>query len=140
MIGCMSSDPEAVAQRWITSLSAHDLEAAVDCFDAAYVDEAPARRGESVQGQDSVRRNLSMLLSDLPDLTANISRTVADGDDVWMEWSMRGTRRDGTLLEFVGVNIFQVKDGRFRSGRIYTEIVRDAGGIDAQINRMTKGV
>lgn len=135
----MSSDPEAVAQRWITSLSAHDLEAAVDCFDAAYVDEAPARRGESVQGQDSVRRNFSMLLSDLPDLTANISRTVADGDDVWMEWNMRGTRRDGTLLEFVGVNIFQVKDGRFRSGRIYTEIVRDAGGIDAQINRMTKG-
>lgn len=135
----MSSDPEAVAQRWVTSLSAHDLEAAVDCFDAAYVDEAPARRGESVQGQDSVRRNFSMLLSDLPDLTANISRTVADGDDVWMEWSMRGTRRDGTLLEFVGVNIFQVKDGRFRSGRIYTEIVRDAGGIDAQINRMAKG-
>ena len=135
----MSSDPEAVAQRWVTSLSAHDLEAAVDCFDAAYVDEAPARRGESVQGQDSVRRNFNMLLSDLPDLTANISRTVADGDDVWMEWSMRGTRRDGTLLEFVGVNIFQVKDGRFRSGRIYTEIVRDAGGIDAQINRMAKG-
>lgn len=135
----MSSDPEAVAQRWITSLSAHDLEAAVDCFDTAYVDEAPARRGESVQGQDSVRRNFSMLLSDLPDLTANISRTVADGDDVWIEWSMRGTRQDGTLLEFVGVNIFQVKDGRFRSGRIYTEIVRDAGGIDAQINRMAKG-
>lgn len=135
----MSSDPEAVAQRWITSLSAHDLEAAVDCFDAAYVDEAPARRGESVQGQDSVRRNFSMLLSDLPDLTANISRTVADGDDVWMEWSMRGTRRDGTLLEFVGVNIFQVKDGRFHSGRIYTKIVRDADGIDAQINRMTQG-
>lgn len=135
----MSSDPEAVAQRWIRSLSAHDLEAAVDCFDAAYVDEAPARRGESVQGQDSVRRNFSMLLSDLPDLTANISRTVADGDCVWMEWSMRGTRRDGTLLEFVGVNIFQVTDGRFRSGRIYTEIVRDAGGIDAQIDRMTKG-
>lgn len=135
----MSSDPEAVAQRWVTSLSAHDLEAAADCFDAAYVDEAPARRGESVQGQDSVRRNFSMLLSDLPDLTANISRTVVDGDDVWMEWSMRGTRRDGTLLEFVGVNIFQVKDGKFRSGRIYTEIVRDAGGIDAQINRMAKG-
>jgi len=47
-IGGMSSDPEAVTQRWVTSLSAHDLEAAVDCFDAAYVDEAPARRGESV--------------------------------------------------------------------------------------------
>lgn len=52
---------------------------------------------------------------------------------------MRGTRRDGTVMEFVGVNIFQVLDGRFRSGSIYTEVVRDAGGIEAQIDRMTSG-
>lgn len=111
----------------------------MDCFDTAYIDEAPARRGESVHGQNAVRQNFEKLLRDLPDLTARISRTVSDGDEVWMEWGMRGTRRDGTILEFVGVNIFQVQDGRFRSGRIYTEIVRDAGGIEAQIDRMTKG-
>ncbi|WP_426995939.1 hypothetical protein [Pseudarthrobacter sp. N5] len=34
---------------------------------------------------------------------------------------------------------FQVLDGKFSSGRIYTEIVRDAGGIEAQIDRMAKG-
>ncbi|MBT2500591.1 nuclear transport factor 2 family protein [Agromyces sp. ISL-38] len=135
----MGNDPEAVAQRWVRALSLHDLEAAVDCFDKAYTDEAPARRGESVQGQDAVRQNFETLLSDLPDLTAKISRTVSDGDEVWMEWGMRGTRRDGAVMEFVGVNIFHVQDGRFRSGRIYTEIVRDAGGIEAQIDRMTKG-
>ncbi|WP_307311111.1 nuclear transport factor 2 family protein [Pseudarthrobacter enclensis] len=138
-IECMGKDPEAVAQRWVRSLSLHDLEAAVDCFDRDYTDEAPARRGESVQGQDAVRQNFEKLLRDLPDLTATISRTVSDGDELWMEWGMRGTRRDGTVMEFVGVNIFQVQDGRFRSGRIYTEIVRDAGGIEAQIDRMTKG-
>jgi ketosteroid isomerase-like protein len=135
----MGSDPEAVAERWVRALSLHDLEAAVDCFDRAYIDDAPARRGESVQGQDAVRKNFETLLSDLPDLTAKISRTVSDGDEVWMEWGMRGTRRDGTVMEFVGVNIFQVLDGRFRSGRIYTEIVHDAGGIEAQIDRMAKG-
>jgi ketosteroid isomerase-like protein len=138
-IECMGNDPGAVAQRWVTALSLHDLEAAVDCFDRDYIDEAPARRGESVQGQDAVRQNFATLLSDLPDLTAKISRTVSDGDEVWIEWGMRGTRRDGTVVEFVGVNIFHALDGRFRSGRIYTEIVRDAGGIDAQIDRMTKG-
>ncbi|MCO4238111.1 nuclear transport factor 2 family protein [Pseudarthrobacter raffinosi] len=135
----MGIDPEAVAQRWVRALSLHDLEAAVDCFDRAYIDQAPARRGESVQGQDAVRRNLEKLLRDLPDLTAKIVRTVSDGDEVWMEWGLQGTRRDGTVMEFVGVNIFQVLDGRFRAGRIYTEVVRDAGGIEAQIDRMTKG-
>lgn len=138
-IDCMGKDPKAVAQRWVRALSLHDLEAAVDCFDTDYIDEAPARRGESVQGQNAVRHNFEKLLRDLPDLTATISRIVSDGDEVWMEWGMRGTRRDGTVLEFVGVNIFQALDGRFRSGRIYTEIVRDAGGIEAQIDRMTKG-
>lgn len=138
-IDFMGSEPEAVARRWVKALSSHDLEAAVDCFSRAYVDEAPARRGESVQGQDAVRLNFERLLGDLPDLTANVSRTVSAGHEVWLEWGMYGTRRDGTAMEFVGVNIFQVLDGRFVSGRIYTEMVRDGGGIEAQIDRMTKG-
>lgn len=52
---------------------------------------------------------------------------------------MEGTRYDGSRLEFVGVNIFEVKDARFRSGRIYTELVRDTDGIHAQIDRMAAG-
>lgn len=83
-IECMGgNDPEAVAQRWVRALSLHDLEAAVDCWD--YIDKALARRGESVQGQDAVRQSFETLLSDLPDLTAKIFRTVSDGDEVWME-------------------------------------------------------
>lgn len=56
-----------------------------------------------------------------------------------MEWRMFGTRRDGTPMEFVGVNIFGVQDQQFVWGRIYTELVRDDGGIETQIQRMTKG-
>jgi hypothetical protein len=56
-----------------------------------------------------------------------------------MEWRMQGTRRDGTAFEFAGVNLFGVQNGHFVWGRIYTEQVPDAGGIDAQIERMTKG-
>ena len=41
-------------------------------------------------------------------------------------------------MEFVGVNIFGVRDQHFVWGRIYTELVREAGGIEAQIERMTK--
>ena len=63
---------------------------------------------------------------------------MEDGDTVWIEWRMCGTRRDGTAFEFAGVNLFGVRDEQFVWGRIYTELVRDAGGIDAQIERMTK--
>jgi limonene-1,2-epoxide hydrolase len=135
----MTSHAVKVAQRWVRAMSAHDLEVAVDCFDVDYVDEAPARPGESVHGQDGVRQNFARLFADVPDLTASISQAIADGDSVWMEWRMRGTRAGGTVMDFVGVNIFEVQDGRFRSGRIYTELVRNAGGVDAQIDRMTKG-
>ena len=95
----MGNDPEAVAQRWVRALSLHDLEAAVDCFDSAYFDEAPARRGESVRGQDAVRQNFETLLSDLPDLTATISRTVSGEDEVLAA----GTQGE-VELSMVGVN------------------------------------
>ncbi len=52
---------------------------------------------------------------------------------------MTGTRIDGTHMEFVGVNIFGVQKGQFHWDRIYTELVRDVGGITAQMDRMTRG-
>jgi hypothetical protein len=52
---------------------------------------------------------------------------------------MWGTRSNGTPFEFAGVNIFEVRHDRFIRGRIYTELVRDAGGIEAQIERMRRG-
>ncbi len=51
---------------------------------------------------------------------------------------MHGPRRDGTRFQFAGVNIFGVRDDQVLWGRIYTALVRDTGGIDAQIERMTK--
>mgnify|MGYP001035415610 CR=1 FL=1 len=134
-----ATDRQAVAARWVRALSAHDLEAAVACFAVDYHDEAPARRGESVRGIAQVRANFAALFRELPDLRAELLGAVADGDTVWMEWRMRGARADGSPIEFVGVNVFGVRDGRFAWGRIYTELSRTVGGIDAQIARMTRG-
>ena len=137
--GRMARDPRSVAERWVQALTTHDLEAAVACFAPDYHDEAPARHGESVQGREKVRENFAALFRDVSNLRADLLRSVADGDIVWMEWRMHGIRRDGTSLEFTGVNLFGVRDQQFAWGRIYTELVRDAGGVDAQIERMTRG-
>ncbi len=124
--------------RWTEALSDHDLEAAVSCFHPDYRDEAPARTGEVVAGREQVRRNFARLLGDVPDLRAEILSLVEDGESVWLEWRMRGTRPDGSNMTFVGVNIFGVADDLLARGRIYTELVRDAGGADAQVDRMTR--
>ncbi|HLB61380.1 MAG TPA: hypothetical protein VJN50_01340 [Actinomycetota bacterium] len=50
-----------------------------------------------------------------------------------------GPRSNGTRFEFAGVNIFDVRDDLFLRGRICTELVCDAGGIEAQIERMRTG-
>jgi hypothetical protein len=63
---------------------------------------------------------------------------VEDGETVWLEWRMQGTRPDGSSMTFVGVNIFDIADDMLARGRIYTELVRDAGGVDAQVERMTR--
>lgn len=70
---------------------------------------------------------------------AELVAAVSEEDQVWLEWRMYGTRRDGTTMKFVGVNIFGVKSDRFVWGRIYTELVREVGGLEAQIERMTHG-
>ncbi len=126
-----------LAERWTRALTDHDLEAAVACFHPDYRDEAPARRGETVEGREQVRENFARLFRDVPDLRADLLTTASDQNTLWMEWRMSGRRSDGSPMEFVGVNIFDVQDGRFRSGRIYTELVRDAGGVREQLERMT---
>ncbi|HEX7171280.1 MAG TPA: nuclear transport factor 2 family protein [Candidatus Limnocylindria bacterium] len=128
-----------VAARWTRALSEHDLDGAVACFHPQYRDQAPARRGEVVEGREQVRANFARLFRDVGDLRAELLSAVQDRNTVWMEWRMWGTRPDGTPLEFVGVNIFEVDEDQFRSGRIYTELVRDAGGVEEQVARMTQG-
>jgi limonene-1,2-epoxide hydrolase len=135
----MTTDAAQVVERWTQALTDHDLEAAISCFAPDYRDRAPARRGEEVLGRDQVRANFAALFESIPDLRAELLGRVADGSTVWMEWRMSGTRADGTPMEFVGVNIFEVEGGSFTEGRIYTELVRDSGGIDSQVDRMTHG-
>lgn len=132
-------DPKSVIERWVRAMNEHNLDMAVSCFDIDYRDEAPARRGESVHGQKMVRENFSKLFKGIPDLQAELLGAVVNGDTVWMEWRMKGTRANREPFEFAGVNIFGVRENRITWGRIYTELVRDVGDVDAQLKRMTKG-
>src|SRR5204863_1734284 len=110
--------------------NAHDLEGLVACFAPDYVLTNPIHPSREFRGPDQVRRNWTGLFAGVPDLVASVRSTVADGDQVWVELALDGTRRDGTAVHLAGVQIFTVRDALIRGCRFYLEPV-ELVGIDA---------
>ncbi|HEY5474012.1 MAG TPA: nuclear transport factor 2 family protein, partial [Candidatus Limnocylindrales bacterium] len=115
----MAPNPADVVERLARATSAHDLEGIVGCFAEGYVNETPTHPQRSFTGRDQVRRNWAQILTGVPDITARVLATAVDGDTVWSEWQMSGTRLDGALHEMGGVIIFDVAGELVRAARFY---------------------
>jgi ketosteroid isomerase-like protein len=122
-------DPIAVLHRLERASDEHDLDALVECFAADYVNETPAHPARGFRGREQVRENWRQILAGVPDLRARVLRFAADGDTVWSEWEMSGTRRDGAAHLLRGVIIFVSAGERIVSARFYLEPV-DTSGTD----------
>ena len=73
----------------------------------------------------------------MPDLRARVPRIAVDGDTVWTEWDMSGTRRDGAAFLMRGVAIFGVADGLLAWVRFYLEPVEETSGdVNAHARRV----
>ena len=128
----MGNPPEpgaALLDRLAAAANGHDLDALVGCFAPDYRNETPAHPAPGFTGRDQVRRNWEQIFAVMPDLTATVLRSACDGDVVWSEWQMTGTRPDGIAMQMAGVVIFGVRGGLFSWARFYLEPVQ-AGGAD----------
>jgi ketosteroid isomerase-like protein len=130
---------DGFVMRLAGAVSAHDIDAIVDCFAPDYRNETPAHPGRGFAGRDQVRANWSRLLAGVPDITAIVLASAIDGSTIWSEWELRGTRRDGQPHLMRGVIVFESTEGRAAAGRFYLEPV-DAGegGVDAAISRLVE--
>jgi ketosteroid isomerase-like protein len=130
-------DPTDLVERLREAVDAHDIAALVACFAPDYRNETPAHPGQGFHGAEQVRANWTRIFTGLPDVTATVRRTAVDGDVVWTEWELSGTRVDGVAQLRRGVIIFGVEAAQFAWGRFYLEPV-DAGdgGVDAAVGRM----
>lgn len=62
--------------------------------------------------------------------------TAVDGDAIWSEWEMSGTR-DGLRHLMRGVIIFSVPEERASRARFYLEPVDPGGGgVDAAVSQI----
>ena len=127
----------AVLQRLLAALNAHDLDALVACFADDYVNETPAHPQRGFRGNNQVRANWTQLFAGVPDLRALVSRTAVDGETLWTEWDISGSRPDGAAFLMRGVVIFGMADNAIASARFYLEPVEETSGdVDVHTHRV----
>ncbi|QYB00618.1 nuclear transport factor 2 family protein (plasmid) [Rhodococcus sp. USK10] len=132
----LEPDPTlAMLRRLENAVNAHDLDAVVDCFASDYLNETPAHPARGFTGREQVRRNWTEIFGGVPDLRARVLRWAVDGDTIWGEWEMAGTRRDGRPHLMRGVIVFGVRDGRAKWSRFYLEPVDDSpDGVEPTVH------
>ena len=111
--------PREVMERQARALNAHDLDALVDCFHEDLHSEDFGHPSQTFDGREQLRRNWELMIAHVPDLKAELRGTAVEGDTVWGEWRIYGSRRDGKMLDLRGVAISKVQDGRIISSRRY---------------------
>jgi hypothetical protein len=100
------------------------------------VNQTPTHPQRSFAGRDQVRRNWEQILTGVPDITARVLASAVNGDTIWSEWQMTGTRLDGALHEMRGVIIFDVAGEHVRAARFYLEpLERESGTVDDAVHR-----
>ena len=126
----------SLLERLLRAISAHDLDALVSCFTTDYLNETPVHPQRGFRGNDQVRRNWTQIFA-IADLRAAVPRHVVDGDDLWTEWEMSGTRPDGGSFLMRGVVIFGTDGDTIRTARFYLEPVEDTSGdVDVHTHRV----
>ena len=116
MMGSMATIDELVR-----ATNQHDLESMAACFAEDYENETPAHPARGFRGRAQVRRTWEQIFAFVPDIRVEVVRSAVDGDTVWTEWEMRGTRRDGRPHLTRGVVVFGVSAGPIDWARFYVE-------------------
>jgi ketosteroid isomerase-like protein len=117
--------PAAFLDRLEAATNAHDVEAIVGCFTTDYENVAPAHPARNFTGRGQVRKNWQHIFDFVPDITVRVLARTGDDREVWSEWEMSGTRRDGTPHLLRGVIVFSLRDGRASAARFFLEPVDD---------------
>ncbi|MCY7403354.1 MAG: nuclear transport factor 2 family protein [Cryobacterium sp.] len=122
--------------RLVRAMNAHDLDALVACFADDFVNETPVHPERGFSGSEQVHRNWSQIFTGIPDLEAEVVRSIVDGNTAWTEWEQRGTRSDGATHLMRGVAIMTGSEGVLTHVRFYLEPVEQTSGdVNAAIER-----
>jgi ketosteroid isomerase-like protein len=127
-------DPQQFIERLEQATNAHDVEGVVACFAVDYRNETPVHPARGFVGRDQVRTNWEQIFAFVPDVQSRVLHQVVDGDTIWSEWEMTGTRGDGSAHHLRGVILFGVDGGTAQWARFYLEPVDEGpGGVNQAV-------
>ncbi|WP_159604347.1 nuclear transport factor 2 family protein [Agromyces humi] len=131
-------ESSVVIDRLVGAMNDHDLDRMVALFHPDYDSRQPAHPGRAFVGLDQVRANWRAMFRGVPDIRAEVIRSVQDGELNWCEWAWHGTRSDGASFEVRGVTLFQIRDELIVAGTLYMEEVElDPVGIEDAVEGMS---
>ncbi|MHB8960657.1 MAG: nuclear transport factor 2 family protein [Candidatus Limnocylindrales bacterium] len=113
----MSDGPRAVAEAYWRDEGARDIDAVMSHYhpDAAFTEPGGRKR----VGHAEIRDYYEASAAAYPGLWVEITAEVIDGDRGALEWIAELTDQDGTRIPARGVNMVEVRDGKFTSVRSY---------------------
>ena len=79
----------------------------------------PERYGTRYEGQEAVRERFIEVFTEIPDVRFENAIHFSDEHYGCSEWTIVGTRTDGTPMELDGCDLFTFKDGKNHSKRSY---------------------
>ncbi|MGZ4389698.1 MAG: nuclear transport factor 2 family protein [Gaiellaceae bacterium] len=115
-------EPEAVAaliERYNEAWNAHDLDA-IDALHARDVVFENHNAGERAEGAEAVREHVAAIFRNWPDLRFRGRGLRAGEDFAVCEWTASGTGPDGRRVEWDGVDVFPLRDGRIARKDVYS--------------------
>src|ERR1700733_7486824 len=100
-----------------------NLKAVEDFIAADYVrhtNPGSSEGGRDVHGVEDTRKSISAMRAAFPDVHFTNDDMLVDGDKVVARWTCTGTHRGefrgiaptGKRVEFIGINIFRLRDGK----------------------------
>ena len=133
--------PEGPVRRMLAAANRHDLEAMVSEFAEDYRNTTPVHPARSFTGSAQVRKNWTALFAGLPDLTLTVhDAATGPNGKLWMEWSNRGTRPDGSVQSAAGVAIFTLRNDKIAAAQFYLEPVdHDSGDVNEAVREAVQG-
>ncbi|MFI9247958.1 nuclear transport factor 2 family protein [Streptomyces sp. NPDC053086] len=105
------------------AINSHDAQRVGDVFTSDYRAVIPLHPSLNFTGNDLVVRNWAGIFGQIPDIQAEVLRTALNGDEVWSEWRLTGTRANGDAAELGGPVIWVERDGLIAHARFYLDPV-----------------
>jgi uncharacterized protein (TIGR02246 family) len=118
----MAPDPaaiESLIERYNDAWNAQDLDAiaAMHADDVVFHNHTA---GERVEGAGPVRGHIGGIFERWPDLRFTGRSLRAGADFAVSEWTAVATAPDGRRLEWDGVDVFPIRDGRIARKDVYS--------------------